>query len=228
LLPVAIFGIFLILACFSFVALVVNGQLGFFATLLLFACLVSIYVFWNRNLEAISERWGAGAQGEVEVGRELERLHKEGFYVFHDCDSGRGNVDHFVIGPRGVLVVETKALKGEIACENGRFLQNGKIIPKDMTRQAKGEAKTVSELIRSSTGVGAWVVPILCFSDATLSCYGSLNKRMRRRTSMTKKNVHVTPHGDKWAVKREGNERASSLHDTQKKAEDKGRGCAEG
>lgn len=41
-----------------------------------------------------------------------------------------------------------------------------------------------------------------------------------------KKNVHVTPHGDKWAVMREGNERASSLHDTQKEAEQKGREAA--
>jgi hypothetical protein len=41
-----------------------------------------------------------------------------------------------------------------------------------------------------------------------------------------KKGVHVTPHGDKWAVKREGNERASSLHDTQKQAEKKGREAA--
>lgn len=43
---------------------------------------------------------------------------------------------------------------------------------------------------------------------------------------MAKKNVHVTPHGDKWAVKREGNERASSLHDTQKQAEGRGREAA--
>ena len=43
---------------------------------------------------------------------------------------------------------------------------------------------------------------------------------------MAKKNVHVTPHGDKWAVMREGNERASSLHDTQKEAEKKGREVA--
>ena len=43
---------------------------------------------------------------------------------------------------------------------------------------------------------------------------------------MAKKNVHVTPHGDKWAVKREGNETTSSLHDTQKQAEDKGRTAA--
>lgn len=41
-----------------------------------------------------------------------------------------------------------------------------------------------------------------------------------------KKNVHVTPHGGKWAVMREGNERASSLHDTQKEAEQKGREAA--
>lgn len=39
LLPVAIFGIFLILACFSFVALVVNGQLGFFRNAIAFRLL---------------------------------------------------------------------------------------------------------------------------------------------------------------------------------------------
>jgi len=43
---------------------------------------------------------------------------------------------------------------------------------------------------------------------------------------MAKKNIHVTPHGDKWAVKREGSSRASSLHATQKEAEQKGRQTA--
>ena len=38
-----------------------------------------------------------------------------------------------------------------------------------------------------------------------------------------KKGVHVTPRGDKWAVVREGSERASSLHDTQAQAEKEGR-----
>ena len=41
-----------------------------------------------------------------------------------------------------------------------------------------------------------------------------------------KKGVHVTPRGDRWAVMREGNERATSLHDTQKQAEKKGRETA--
>jgi hypothetical protein len=41
-----------------------------------------------------------------------------------------------------------------------------------------------------------------------------------------KKGVHVTPRGDKWAVVREGSERASSLHDTQEQADKKGRETA--
>lgn len=35
---------------------------------------------------------------------------------------------------------------------------------------------------------------------------------------MAKSVLHVVPHNDTWAVKREGNERASSTHDTQKEA----------
>jgi hypothetical protein len=41
-----------------------------------------------------------------------------------------------------------------------------------------------------------------------------------------KKGVHVTPRGNKWAVMREGNERATSLHDTQAEAVKKGRETA--
>lgn len=43
---------------------------------------------------------------------------------------------------------------------------------------------------------------------------------------MTKKNHHVVPSGDRWAVKREGAERASSLHSTQAEAWDAARGAA--
>ena len=38
-----------------------------------------------------------------------------------------------------------------------------------------------------------------------------------------KRDVHVVPRGDMWAVKVEGAGRASSLHDTQRQAIDAGR-----
>jgi hypothetical protein len=36
---------------------------------------------------------------------------------------------------------------------------------------------------------------------------------------MAGKNQHVVPHGDEWAVRGEGNERATSMHPTQGDAE---------
>ena len=43
---------------------------------------------------------------------------------------------------------------------------------------------------------------------------------------MAKQDYHVVPNGDRWAVRREGAERASSLHDTQKEAINRGRDLA--
>ena len=43
---------------------------------------------------------------------------------------------------------------------------------------------------------------------------------------MPKKNQHVVPHGDVWAVKCEGNQRATSVHATQREAIDAGRDIA--
>jgi len=43
---------------------------------------------------------------------------------------------------------------------------------------------------------------------------------------MSSKNQHVVPHKDGWAVKGEGNKKASSVHDTQKSAIDTGREIA--
>ncbi len=44
---------------------------------------------------------------------------------------------------------------------------------------------------------------------------------------MAKKDYHVVPNGNGWAVKREGAERASSLHSTQRDAIDAGKRLAQ-
>lgn len=36
---------------------------------------------------------------------------------------------------------------------------------------------------------------------------------------MSGKNIHVVPHDDGWAIKKEGNQRASSICDTKKEAQ---------
>jgi uncharacterized protein YdaT len=41
-----------------------------------------------------------------------------------------------------------------------------------------------------------------------------------------KRDYHVVPHGDHWAVQREGGKRSSSVHNTQRDAIDSGRSLA--
>lgn len=44
---------------------------------------------------------------------------------------------------------------------------------------------------------------------------------------MSKKNQHVVPHGDEWAVKGAGNRKATSVHSTQTKAIERARSIAQ-
>ncbi len=138
--------------------------------------LAPVYLIYRRM--SASDRLGDGARGEILVGEELEKLHKEGFHIFHDYFSeGRGNVDHFVIGLPGIFVIETKAWKGEITFRDDRFLVNGRpTTMKDPIKQVKGEAKDIHELIRTSCGIWTFVYPVLCFSKCELRQYESVRE----------------------------------------------------
>ena len=50
-----------------------------------------------------------GYEGELAVGKELDQLLRDGFYVYHDFPADTFNIDHIVVGAKGVFAVETKA-----------------------------------------------------------------------------------------------------------------------
>lgn len=136
-----------------------------------------VYRVWDKKTDPINDSWGEGARGEARVGAELEKLYREGFHIFHDWDKGRGNVDHFAVGPQGVFAVETKAWTGEITAENGRLKKNGRFVYENApVAQAMRNAFAVRELIGESYGTEPFVVPILCFSRAEVRCYQSVSK----------------------------------------------------
>ncbi len=59
------------------------------------------------------ERWWRGAEGERATGDLLDELPRR-WSVLHDLrvPGSRANIDHLVIGPRGVWVIDTKAYRG--------------------------------------------------------------------------------------------------------------------
>jgi Nuclease-related domain len=60
--------------------------------------------------------WQRGAHGEQQTARLLDRLTRDGYVVFHDLalPGAPANVDHLVIGPTGVFVIDSKLWTGRV------------------------------------------------------------------------------------------------------------------
>jgi hypothetical protein len=61
------------------------------------------------------DRRERGNNAEIKVGGILESLRGAGWRVLHDVDTGRGNIDHVLVGPAGLLTVETKSRRGRVS-----------------------------------------------------------------------------------------------------------------
>lgn len=110
-----------------------------------------------------ASRWRRGAVGEEEVGRRLNRLSRPDWAVVHDLTIGsRGaNLDHLVIGSPRAFTVNTKHLSGDVVVYGRALLVAGRktaYLPK-----AVEEAARVRSILRTVTGIDAFVWPVLVF-----------------------------------------------------------------
>ncbi|MBP1133924.1 hypothetical protein JOE31_000156 [Arthrobacter sp. PvP023] len=78
--------------------------------------------------ERAAETWGAGAEGERRTASRLGRLTPDGWFMLHDVHwPGRplANLDHVLVGPGGVVVVDAKNWSGSVEVRDGVLRQNG-------------------------------------------------------------------------------------------------------
>ena len=107
-----------------------------------------------------------GRDGERVVAHYLEELRSYGFAVFHDVQTGDANVDHIIIGTKGVFTIETKALQKplrgqcKVSVANGIVYANGAELPRNPLTQAKAQANWLKNfLAESKFNIKVW--PIL-------------------------------------------------------------------
>jgi len=131
---------------------------------------VTIYVVWHiRRMFRRYKALKLGRDGERAVGQFLERLREEGCQVFHDIPGDKFNVDHVVIGPKGIFTVETKTLskpmRGEtrITYDGEQVLIRGMKPDRDPIVQAKAEAGWLRNFLLESSGRKVSVRPIVTF-----------------------------------------------------------------
>jgi len=106
--------------------------------------------------------WQRGAHGERHTARLLDRLTRDGYVVFHDLavPNSPANVDHLVIGPSGVFVIDSKEWSGSVhQGADGLVWHNH--YPLDRTlATVRWEAETIGRLL------GTRIVALLCVHGA--------------------------------------------------------------
>jgi hypothetical protein len=110
-----------------------------------------------------------GRDGERVVAHYLEELRAYGFTVFHDVPSGDANVDHIIIGTKGIFTIETKTMQKPLrgACKvnvaNGVVYANGNVLPRNPLIQAKAQANWLKNFLIESKFDVAFVCPVVAF-----------------------------------------------------------------
>jgi len=117
----------------------------------------------KRNLQL-------GFECEVAVGQELNQLMRDGYYVYHDFQTDKFNIDHIVIGSGGVFAVETKGRTkptSKNASVDARVFYDGECLKfphKSETQaieQSKRQAKWLADFLEKAVGEPVKIIPVV-------------------------------------------------------------------
>ena len=80
------------------------------------------------RLEERAAAFARGRQGELSVARALDQLAADGYARIDDCrwpGRSQANIDHVLVGPAGLFVVDAKNWSGRVEIRDGVLRQNG-------------------------------------------------------------------------------------------------------
>jgi len=85
----------------------------------------------------------------------------------HDLADGRGNLDHLLLGPAGVFVLDTKKREGTVCVDGDDLVVTNELDPtvsyreQGLLRAARGQAARLHDLVQERNGRAPWVQPIV-------------------------------------------------------------------
>jgi hypothetical protein len=144
-----------------------------FAPLLVSGIAVVVVILTAARVFAIRnkvKRLKLGLKGERTVGQFLQTsVIPLGYFVLHDIPFDGFNIDHVIIGPGGVFVIEVKSfskpLRGNatITFDGKAILVAGKVPHRDPIVQVQAGAKSIADILERFTGRSSSVRPVVIF-----------------------------------------------------------------
>jgi hypothetical protein len=121
------------------------------------ACLIRLVRLMRKGRTVRLSR-----EGEIAVGRELEKLEQDGYRVFHNVPADGFSVDHVVVGGSGVFTVKTRTRPGaekpggverRTVDYNGRALFFPRWTDEQTIFEAERQADRLSTWLELSAGI---------------------------------------------------------------------------
>lgn len=123
----------------------------------------------EKNLRQV-RHWRRGAEGEKVVAGILETELSDEYHVFNDVRfPGRtSNIDHIVVGPSGVFVLNTKNWRGTVgwSADGKTLLWNGEPEKWNSAKGVMADALDVRDKLRALLNKDVFVKAILVFPMA--------------------------------------------------------------
>ena len=114
------------------------------------------------------EKWRMGEEGERRTAKVLRQLPGPEWKAWHDLRGTSGtNVDHVVLGPAGLFLLDSKNYSGEAIIADDELRVRWLEDPKDgwvchgMVPRMRAASAELKEFIEAASGVRVWVQPVV-------------------------------------------------------------------
>lgn len=140
-------------------ALTLERRMNLVAITLFFLVVAMFAAVAERKIRSLLEKCRCcrlGFEGERYVAEELNQLMADGFRVFHDVPFDTYNIDHVLVGPTGVFVVETKTRRKPVSEQGGKKF-NVSFDGKTLHFPNCSETDAVEQIVRNKDSLSKWL-----------------------------------------------------------------------
>ena len=130
----------------------------------------------------------AGLKAELYTAQELNRLIGEGCTVLHDVHGDGFNLDHVVIGPHAVYVVETKSVRkprGDATRDQAKVVHDGDclrfpdFVSRKAIQQTVRQAQWLAKYLKQATNRAVPVIPTVALPGWWIESTGKCRDHVR-------------------------------------------------
>jgi hypothetical protein len=130
----------------------------------------------------LASAWQKGVEGEQRVGGVLDSIHRADIKVLHDRrrPGGFANIDHIVVAPSGVYVIDSKKWSGrmvlvereEASGHNAHLYVGGHDRSGKLKASMQPQVECIQMILDGFAPIArTYVQPVLCFVDADWSSF---------------------------------------------------------